>query len=135
MGIQKSCTVNIIPSNDFVCAESNHMCINVIQGGNGEPHHINLSLSHSLAQAQETIVMLSKKLQALQAHSKANKPTTEKPLLKKKTRDNKSKSYLWTHGSTRILDHNIPTCQYPKTVHQLVTTLENKMGGIDKWCK
>ena len=70
---------------------------------------INLTLPQSLTQAQETILMISNQLQALQAHSKSNKPTIEKPVLDKKTRDNKSKSYCWTHGRTDSIDHTSPT--------------------------
>ena len=69
---------------------------------------INLTLSQSLTQAQETILVLSKQLQALQSQSKAKKPSTKKPVFEKKTRDNKSKIYCWTHERTLSIDHTIP---------------------------
>ena len=40
---------------------------------------INLKLSQSITQAQETILVLSKHIQALQAHTNSKKPATEKP--------------------------------------------------------
>ena len=46
---------------------------------------INLTLSQSLTQAQETILVLFKKLQAIQVHTKEKKPST------KRTKDAKSK--------------------------------------------
>ena len=54
--------------------------------------NINLTLSQSSTQAQETMLVPSKQLHALQAQSKAKKPTNEKPVLDKKKRGNKSKS-------------------------------------------
>ena len=51
---------------------------------------INLTLSHSLTQAQETMLVISKQLQELQVQAKANTPTTEKRVLDKNTRDTKS---------------------------------------------
>ena len=41
---------------------------------------IKLTLSQSLIQAQETFLVLSKQLQALQAQEKAKKPTNERPV-------------------------------------------------------
>ena len=69
---------------------------------------INLTLSQSLTQAQKTILVISNQLQELQAQLKAKKSTTEKLVLYKNKRENKSKMYSWTHGSTRSLDHTIP---------------------------
>ena len=54
---------------------------------------INLTLSWSLTEAQETMLVLSKQLQVLQSQSKAKKPTTNKLAMEKKTRVKKSKSY------------------------------------------
>ena len=53
---------------------------------------INLTLYQSLTQAQQTILVLSKQLQYLQAQSKANKPTTKRTAMDNKTRDKKPKS-------------------------------------------
>ena len=74
---------------------------------------INLTLSHILTQAQETILVLFKHLQALQGQTNAKKLATEKPDTDNKIRGNKSKRYFWTHRSTHILDHTSPTCRYP----------------------
>ena len=52
---------------------------------------IKLSLYQSPTKAQETILVLSKKLQALQTQAKENEPNTERPVLENKTRENKSK--------------------------------------------
>ena len=52
-----------------------------------KPVRTNLTLSHSLTQAQETIFVLSKQLQALQDQSKAKKKTTKKHVMDKKTRE------------------------------------------------
>ena len=54
---------------------------------------INLILSHSLTQAQETILALSKQLQAIQVHTKAKTPSTKRTALDQKTKDAKSKCY------------------------------------------
>ena len=89
---------------------------------------VNLTLSQSLTQAQETVLVLSKQLQALQDQSNSKKPTTDQPVMYKKTRDKKLKSYCCTHGSTCILDHTSPSYRYPKIGHQLGATLENMMG-------
>ena len=70
---------------------------------------INLTLSQSLTQAQETILVLSKKLQALQFHTKAKTPSTKRTALDQKTKDDKSKCYFWTHGRTCRLDHTSTT--------------------------
>ena len=72
---------------------------------------INLTLYQILNQAQEKILVLSKQLQDLQAQLKKNKPTTEKLVIEKKTRDKKSKSYCWTHGRTRGIEHTRPDWQ------------------------
>ena len=70
---------------------------------------INLTLSHSLNQSQETILVLSKQLQALRVHTKEKKPSTKRTTLDQKTKDAKSKCYCWTHGRTRRLDHTSAT--------------------------
>ena len=94
---------------------------------------INLKLSQSLTQAQETILVLSKQLQALQVHTKAKKPSTNRTALDQKTKDTKSKCYCWNHGRTRRLDYTSATCNFPNTGHQLGATFGNKMGGSKKW--
>ena len=96
---------------------------------------INLTLSQSLTQEQETILVLSKQLQALQFHTKAKTPSTDRTALYQKTKDAKSKCYCCTHGRTRRLDHSSATCNFPKTIHQVGATFGDKMGGRDKWCK
>ena len=65
-------------------------------------------MSQSLTQSQETILVLSKQIQALQYQSKAKKPTTDRPLLDKKKRDNKLESYCWNHGRTLSIAHARP---------------------------
>ena len=54
---------------------------------------INLTLSQSLTQAQESILVLSKQLQALQVHTKSKTKSTKRTALDKKTKDAKSKCY------------------------------------------
>ena len=49
--------------------------------------NIQITLSHSLTQAQEIVFVLSKQLHALQTQEKANTPTTERPVLDKKTNE------------------------------------------------
>ena len=90
---------------------------------------INLTLLQSLTQAQETILVISKQLQALQVHTKAKTPSTNRTTLDQKTKDSKSKCYFWTHGRTRRLDHTSATYNFPKTGHQVEATFVNKMGG------
>ena len=64
---------------------------------------INLTLSQSLTQSQETILVLSKQLQALQVHTKAKTPFTKSTALYQKIKDAKSKCYCWTHAKSRRL--------------------------------
>ena len=54
---------------------------------------INLTLSHSITQAQETIFVLSNQLQSLQGHTKAKTPSTKRTTLDQKNKDAKSKCY------------------------------------------
>ena len=50
----------------------------------------NLTLSQSLNQSQEKILVLSKKLQALQDHTKTKTPSTKRTALYPKTKANRS---------------------------------------------
>ena len=50
---------------------------------------INLTLSQSLTQAQETMLVLSKQIQALQVYIKEKTPTTKRTALYKKTKEDK----------------------------------------------
>ena len=50
---------------------------------------INLTLSQSLTQAEENILVLSKQLQGLQVHTKTKTPATKRIALDKKTKDAK----------------------------------------------
>ena len=92
------------------------------------------TLSQSLNQAQETILVLSKQLQALQVQTKAKTPTIKKTELDKKTKEAKSKCYYWTHGRNCRLEHTSATYNFPKTGHQVGANFGNNMGGIEKWC-
>ena len=94
---------------------------------------INLKLSHSLTQAQEKILVLSKQLQTLQVQTKTKTPDKKRTALYKKTKDDKLKCYCWTRGRNRRLDHTRSTCNFPKTGQQVVATFGNKMGRIEKW--
>ena len=44
-------------------------------------------------------------------------------------RTKKPKSYCWSHGVTRNMDHNSGTCDNQHTSHQSDATLDNLMGG------
>ena len=70
---------------------------------------INLILSQSLTQSQETTLVISKQLQALQVHTKSKTPATNRKSLDQKTKNAKSKCYYWTHGRTRRLYHTSAT--------------------------
>ena len=94
---------------------------------------INLTLSQSLTQAQETILVLSKQLKALQVHTKTKTPSTNRTALDQKTNDAKSKYYFWTHGITRRLEHTSATYNFPKRGHQVRATFGVNMGGSEKW--
>ena len=96
---------------------------------------INLTLSQSLNQAQETISVLSKQLQVIQVHTKANTSSTKRTALDPKTKYAKSKCYCWTHGRNHRLDHNRETCNIPKIGHQVGATFGEKMAGSEKWCE
>ena len=95
---------------------------------------INLTFSQSLTQAQETILVLSKQLQVLQVHTKADTPSTKRTALDQKTKNAKLKCYCWTHGRTCRLDHTSATYNFPKTGDQVGATFGEKMGGSKKWC-
>ena len=71
---------------------------------------INLTLSQILTQAQEKILVISKQLKALYTQAKAKAPTTERPVLDKKTKEDKSKCYFWIHDRTHSIDHTSATC-------------------------
>ena len=75
---------------------------------------INLTLSQSLTQAQETVLVHSKQLESLQVHTKAKTPATKIKGLDNKTKESKLKCYSWTHGRTRRLDHNRRNMQFPQ---------------------
>ena len=96
---------------------------------------INLTLSKSPTQAQETILVISKHLQALQVHTKAKTPPTKGNALDPKNKDDKSKCYFWTHGRTLRLEHTSATCNFPKIGHQVGATFGYKMGGSEKLCE
>ena len=89
---------------------------------------INLTLSQSLTQAQETILVLSKQLHAIQVHTKAKTPSTKRTALDQKTKDSKSKCYFWTHGRTRRLNRTNATCNFPKAGHQVGETFGEIAG-------
>ena len=93
---------------------------------------IDLTISQSLTQSQETLLVITKQLQLLQAHTSSNKPSTEKLETDKKQHLNKSKSYCWTHGRIRNIYHTILTCPYPNKGHHFGKIMENRMGGIGK---
>ena len=96
---------------------------------------INVTLSQSFTQAQETVLVLSKQLRALKFHTKTKTPATKRTALDKKTKDAKLKCYWWTHGRTRWLDHTSATCNFTNTGHQVGATFGKNMGGSGKWCK
>ena len=96
---------------------------------------INLKISQSLTQSQEAILVHSKQLQTIQAQMNSNKQATEKPETHENKSINNSKIYFWTHGSTQNINHTIPTCNQPKDGHQVEATLDNSIGGSDKYCK
>ena len=66
---------------------------------------INLTLLQRLTQAQETMLVLSKQLQALQVHKKTKSPATKRTSLDQKTKDSELKCYCWTRGRTCRLYH------------------------------
>ena len=89
---------------------------------------INLTLSQSLSQSKEKILMLSKQLQALQVHTKIKTPATKRAELYPKTKDAELKCYCWTHGRTRRLEHTSTICNLPKTGYQVGATFGDKKG-------
>ena len=96
---------------------------------------INLTLSQSLTQAQETILVLYKQLQALQVQTKSKTLAKKRTALDKKKKEAKLKCYFCTYGRNRILDHTSATYNFPKTGHQLGATFGNNVGGSDNWFK
>ena len=54
---------------------------------------VNLTLSQNLTQSQETILVLSKQLPALQVQTKTKKPATKRTALDQKTKHAQSKCY------------------------------------------
>ena len=96
---------------------------------------ISLTLSQSLTQAQEKILVLSKKMQALQVQTQKKTPATNRTALDKKTKDAISKFYCWNHWRTRRLDYTNATYEYPKIGHQVGVTFGNNMGRSKKRCE
>ena len=97
------------------------------------PTSINLTLSQILTQVQNKMLVLYKQLQAFQAQLNAKTPTTEIPVLDKKTKETKLKCYCWNYGRTLSLGHTSANCWFPKIWHQVEATLGNKIGGSKKF--
>ena len=53
---------------------------------------------------------------------------------KKRKKNNNSKFYCWTHGRTRDKNRISCSCNNKKEGHQDDATLDNKKGGIYKYC-
>ena len=94
---------------------------------------IDLTLSQIQTQAQEKILVLYKQVEVLQTHANAKIPTSERPVMDKKTKETKSKCYFCTHKSTLSLDHTRVKFWFPKIWRQVEATLGDKMSGIKKF--
>ena len=92
----------------------------------------------SAADAQTTQItalmatMMDQRLPDSNSSARRNNPRKDNNQRGKKTE--KPKSYCWSHGVTRNMDHNSGTCDNQHTGHQRDATLDNRMGGSDRIC-
>ena len=85
-GVRKSYTGGRGPSQHCGCAVITCMCSNGRQGGMDNLSIINLTISQSLTQAQQKILLLYKQLKALLVHTKTKTTATKRKSLRKKLR-------------------------------------------------
>ena len=76
--------------------------------------------------------MMDQRLPITNSNARRNNPRKEGKQKGKRTE--KPKSYCWSHGAARNMDHNSGTCDNQHTGHQSDSTLENRMGGSDRIC-
>ena len=76
--------------------------------------------------------MMDQQLPENNSNARRNNPRKEGNQQGKST--DKPKSYCWSHGVTRNMDHNSRTCDNQHTGHQSEATLDNRMGGSDRTC-
>ena len=76
--------------------------------------------------------MMDQQLSETNSNARCNNPRKESNQRGKRTE--KPKSYFWSHGVTRNMDHNSGTCDNQHTGHQSDATLDNCMGGSDRIC-
>ena len=76
--------------------------------------------------------MMDQRFPETNSNSRRNNPRKESNQRGKKNK--KPKSYCWSHGATRNMDHNSGKCDNQHTGHQSDTTLDNRMGGSDHIC-
>ena len=69
-----------------------------------------------------------------ETNSNARRNNLWKEINQQGKRTEKPKSYCWSHGVTRNMDHNSGTCDNQHTGHQSEATLDNRMGGSDCIC-
>ena len=85
--------------------------------------------------AQITSLMAAMMDQRLpENNSNALRNNPRKEVNQRGERTEKPKSYYWSHGITRNMDHNSRTCDNQHTGHQSDVTLDNRMGGSDCIC-
>ena len=76
--------------------------------------------------------MMDQQLPETNINARRNNPRKESNQRGKRTE--KPKSYCWSHGVTRNMDHNSGTCDNQHTGHQSDATLDNRMVGSDRIC-
>ena len=93
-GVSKPYTGEKLPSQYCGWAVSTHMCRNGIQGGNGEPrqHKLNPVSEHNTS-IGDNYGDIKAATGITYTQAKANTPTTERPLLDNKTKEDKLKYY------------------------------------------
>ena len=76
--------------------------------------------------------MMDQRLPKSNSSARRNNPRKDNNQKGKKTEN--PKSYCWSNGVTRNMDHNSGTCDNHHTGHQSDATLDNHMGGSDRIC-
>ena len=72
---------------------------------------------------------MDQRLPKSNSSARRNNPRKDNNQKGKKTEN--PKSYCWSNGVTRNMDHNSGTCDNHHTIHQSYAMLYNRMGGSD----
>jgi len=91
----------------------------------------NQTLTEQLANATTDLLSMKEMVECLCKEVRDLKDTKKgKPT----NRNKYNKSYCWTHGRTRNNGHTSAKCRNQADGHKVEATLDNRMGGSDRFC-